>query len=32
LFVFAALATVGLMFFLAITIIIAAGNISMMVR
>jgi stage III sporulation protein AE len=31
-FVFAALATVGLMFFLAITIIIAAGNISMMVR
>ncbi len=32
LFVFAALATVGLMFFLAITILIAAGNISMMVR
>ena len=32
LFVFAALATVGLMFFLAITIIITAGNISMMVR
>lgn len=32
LFVFGALATVGLMFFLAITIIIAAGNISMMVR
>ncbi|WP_134683168.1 stage III sporulation protein AE [Brevibacillus migulae] len=32
LFVFAALATVGLMFFLAVTIIIAAGNISMMVR
>ena len=32
LFVFAALATVGLMFFLAITMIIAAGNISMMVR
>ncbi len=32
LFVFAALATVGLMFFLAITVIIAAGNISMMVR
>ncbi|NQF12549.1 stage III sporulation protein AE [Brevibacillus sp. HB1.3] len=32
LFVFAALATVGLMFFLAITIMIAAGNISMMVR
>ncbi|NGQ94716.1 stage III sporulation protein AE [Brevibacillus sp. SYP-B805] len=31
LFVFAALATVGLMFFLAITIMIAAGNISMMV-
>ncbi|MED1788938.1 stage III sporulation protein AE [Brevibacillus laterosporus] len=32
LYVFAALATVGLMFFLAITIIIAAGNISLMVR
>jgi len=32
LFVFAALAAVGLMFFLAITLIIAAGNISMMVR
>ncbi len=32
LFVFAALATVGLMFFLAITILITAGNISMMVR
>lgn len=32
LFVFAALATVGLMFFLAITIMITAGNISMMVR
>lgn len=32
LFVFAALASVGLMFFLAVTIIIAAGNISMMVR
>lgn len=32
LFIFAALATVGLMFFLAITIIIAAGNISMMMR
>lgn len=32
LFVFAALATVGLMFFLAITIIIAAGNISLMIR
>lgn len=31
-FVFAAVATVGLMFFLAITIIIASGNISMMVR
>jgi len=32
LFVFAALATVGLMFFLAVTIIIAASNISLMVR
>ncbi|WP_202076696.1 stage III sporulation protein AE [Caldalkalibacillus salinus] len=32
LFVFAALATVCLMFFLAITIIIAAGNLSIMVR
>lgn len=32
LFVFAALATVGLMFFLGITVMIAAGNISMMVR
>jgi stage III sporulation protein AE len=32
LFVFAALATVCLMFFLAITIIIAAGNLSVMVR
>nr|WP_275581913.1 stage III sporulation protein AE [Brevibacillus fulvus] len=32
LFVFAALAIVGLMFFFAITIIIAAGNISLMVR
>ncbi|MGO0060867.1 stage III sporulation protein AE [Brevibacillus fluminis] len=32
LFVFAALATVCLMFFLAITIMIAAGNISMMIR
>ncbi|MFM1653068.1 stage III sporulation protein AE [Brevibacillus sp. B_LB10_24] len=31
-YVFAALAAVGLMFFLAITIIISAGNISMMVR
>jgi len=31
-YVFAALATVGLMFFLAITIIITAGNISLMVR
>jgi stage III sporulation protein AE len=30
--VFAALATVGLMFFLAITIIIAAGNLSVMMR
>ncbi len=30
--VFAALATVGLMFFLAITVIIAAGNLSVMVR
>ncbi|WP_232696089.1 stage III sporulation protein AE [Brevibacillus daliensis] len=32
LYIFASLATVGLMFFLAITIIIAAGNISLMVR
>lgn len=32
LYVFAALATVGLMFFLAITIIITAGNLSVMVR
>lgn len=32
LFVFAALATVCLMFFLGITIMIAAGNISMMIR
>lgn len=32
LFVFAALATVCLMFFLALTIIIAAGNLSVMVR
>jgi stage III sporulation protein AE len=31
-FVFAALASVGLMFFLAITIIITAGNISVMIR
>lgn len=31
-FVFAAMATVGLMFFLAITILITAGNISVMVR
>lgn len=31
-YVFAALAVVGLMFFLAITIIIAAGNVSVMVR
>lgn len=31
-FVFAALATVGLMFFLAVTIIVAAGNIAVMVR
>ncbi|WP_199620169.1 stage III sporulation protein AE [Paenibacillus alkalitolerans] len=31
-YVFAALATVGLMFFLAITIIIAAGNVSVMIR
>ncbi|SFS93294.1 stage III sporulation protein AE [Marininema halotolerans] len=31
-YVFAALATVGLMFFLAITIIVAAGNISVMIR
>lgn len=32
LYVFAALAAVGLMFFLAITIVITAGNISMMMR
>jgi stage III sporulation protein AE len=32
LYVFAALAAVGLMFFLAITIVITSGNISMMVR
>ncbi|MFC4078229.1 stage III sporulation protein AE [Salinithrix halophila] len=31
-YVFAALATVGMMFFLAITIIVAAGNISVMIR
>lgn len=31
-FIFAALATVSLMFFLAITIIIASGNLSLMVR
>nr|WP_274365384.1 MULTISPECIES: stage III sporulation protein AE [unclassified Paenibacillus] len=31
-YIFAALATVGLMFFLAVTIIIAAANISVMVR
>jgi stage III sporulation protein AE len=31
-FIFAALASVGLMFFLAITIIITAGNISVMIR
>ncbi|TBL80020.1 stage III sporulation protein AE [Paenibacillus thalictri] len=31
-YVFAALAVVGLMFFLAITILIAAGNVSVMVR
>ncbi|MCF6094453.1 stage III sporulation protein AE [Microaerobacter geothermalis] len=31
-YVFAALATVGLMFFLAITIMITAGNISVMIR
>jgi stage III sporulation protein AE len=31
-YVFAALATVGLMFFLAITIVIASGNFSMMIR
>ncbi|MBO8163142.1 MAG: stage III sporulation protein AE [Brevibacillus sp.] len=31
-YVFAALATVGLMFFLAITIIITAGNLSLMIR
>ncbi|MFV9510798.1 stage III sporulation protein AE [Tepidibacillus sp. LV47] len=31
-FVFAALATVGLMFFLALTIIISAGNITVMMR
>lgn len=31
-YIFAALATVGLMFFLAVSIIIASGNISMMMR
>jgi len=31
-FVFAALATVSLMFFLAITIMVAAGNLSLMMR
>jgi len=31
-FVFAALATVGIMFFLALTIIITAGNVSVMMR
>lgn len=31
-FVFAALAAIGLMFFLALTIIITAGNISVMMR
>ncbi|MBA4494987.1 stage III sporulation protein AE [Paenactinomyces guangxiensis] len=31
-YIFAALATVGLMFFLAITIIVASGNISVMMR
>jgi stage III sporulation protein AE len=31
-YIFAALATVGLMFFLAVTIIIVSGNISMMMR
>lgn len=31
-FIFAALATVSLMFFLAVTIIIASGNLSLMVR
>ncbi|WP_124727204.1 stage III sporulation protein AE [Staphylospora marina] len=32
LYIFAALATVGLMFFLALTIMISAGNISLMMR
>jgi len=32
LYIFGALATVGLMFFLAVTIIVAAGNISVMIR
>lgn len=31
-YIFAALATVGLMFFLAVTIIVASGNISVMMR
>jgi stage III sporulation protein AE len=31
-YVFAALATVGLMFFLSVTILVAAGNISAMIR
>ena len=31
-YIFAALATVGLMFFLAVTILVAAGNISAMIR
>lgn len=31
-YIFAAMATVGLMFFLAITIIVASGNISVMIR
>ncbi|GAA5346464.1 stage III sporulation protein AE [Planifilum fimeticola] len=31
-YIFGALATVGLMFFLAVTIIVAAGNISVMIR
>ncbi|MFD1422211.1 stage III sporulation protein AE [Laceyella tengchongensis] len=31
-YIFAALATVGLMFFLAITIIVASGNVSVMMR
>jgi stage III sporulation protein AE len=32
LYIFAALATVGLMFFLAVTIVVASGNISAMIR